>query len=73
MKKTFKLQGLVCANCAAKIERAISGLEGVDRASVNFLTTKLIIEGREDKMTDIIEGARKAVKRNEPHVKMVEI
>ena len=29
MKKTFKLQDLDCANCAAKMERAIQQVEGV--------------------------------------------
>ncbi|NLK39169.1 MAG: heavy-metal-associated domain-containing protein [Clostridiales bacterium] len=73
MKKTFKLEGLSCAACAIKIERGINELEGVDSASVNFLTAKLIIEGSEEKMPDIIKGARKIVKRKEPYVKMVEI
>ena len=38
MKQSFRLKGLDCANCAAKLERALAKLEGVERASVNFLT-----------------------------------
>ena len=30
MKKTYKLQGLDCANCAAKMERKIAKLDGVN-------------------------------------------
>ena len=44
MKKTFRLEGLDCANCAAKIERGIAALDGVSNASVNFMTGKLTIE-----------------------------
>lgn len=73
MKKMFKLQGLQCASCAAKIERAVNALDGVDRAWVNFLTARLVIEGSEEKMAAIVEGARGAVKKSEPHVKMVEV
>ena len=44
MKKTFKLQDLYCANCAAKMERAIQQVEGVISANVSFMTQKLSIE-----------------------------
>ena len=43
MKKTFKLQDLDCANCAAKMERAIQQVEGVISANVSFMTQKLSI------------------------------
>jgi len=68
MKKTFRLEGLDCANCSAKIERGINELEGVNDASINFMTTKLVIEGEEEKMPDIIAMAEKIVKKFEPHV-----
>ena len=37
MKKIFKLNGLECANCAAKMENAINKLDGVDNVTINFL------------------------------------
>ncbi len=43
MKKTYKLQDLDCANCAAKMEDAIGRLDGVSSARVNFMTQKLTI------------------------------
>lgn len=68
MKKKFILEGLDCANCAAKIERDIANLDGVDCASVNLMTTKLVIEGDEDKMSDIAKLAEKIVNKYEPDV-----
>ncbi len=50
MKKTFKLEGLDCANCAAKMEKAINNLDSVSNATFNFMTTKLVIEADDDKM-----------------------
>ena len=44
MKKTFKLQDLDCANCAAKMERAIQQVEGVISANVSFMTQKMNVE-----------------------------
>ena len=70
MKKTYKLEGLDCANCAAKIERAINGLDGVTTATVNFITTKLVIEAEEEKIAAIAAAAEKIVKKLEPDVIM---
>lgn len=68
MKKTFKLEGLDCANCAAKMEDRINKLEGVNQATVNFMTTKLVIEGEDDKIEEIIESAKAIIKKLEPDV-----
>lgn len=66
MKKSFRLQGLDCADCAAKIERGIGKLDGVDNVTVNFMTTKMIIEADEDKFSKIMEDAEKVVHKYEP-------
>ena len=47
MRKTFELEDLDCANCAAKMEEAIKKLPGVKRVSVNFMTQKMILEAEE--------------------------
>lgn len=66
MKKKFTLKGLECANCAAKMEKAINELDGVKEATVNFMTQKLVIEGEDEKMPTIIQEAEKIVKNIEP-------
>ena len=43
MKKKFKLTDLDCANCAAKMEDAIRKIEGVENASVSFMTLAGIV------------------------------
>lgn len=68
MTKKFLLKGLGCASCAAKMESAICKLDGVKEATVNFMTSRLIIEGDDDKMPSIIEQAKKIVKKIEPDV-----
>lgn len=70
MKKKFILDGLDCANCAAKMEQAINELDGVRKATVNFMTTKLVIDGEEEKMPSIIAEAEKIVKKFEPDTRM---
>lgn len=68
MKKAFKLEGLDCANCAAKIEHAVKKLAGVSAASVNFLTTKMVIEGDETRIDEIVQSAHDIVRKLEPDV-----
>jgi cation transport ATPase len=70
MKKKFILEGLDCANCAAKMEKAINELDGVKEATVNFMTTKLVIDGEDEKMPTIIAEVEKIVKKIEPDTTM---
>ena len=70
MKRVFRLKGLCCANCAAKIEERVGKLDGVSNSSVNFITTKLIIEAEEEKIPAIIEAAKVVIKKLEPRVVM---
>ena len=68
MKKVCRLDGLGCANCTAKIENAVAKLDGVSAASVNFMTTKMVIEGEEARMDEIMAQATAIVKKIEPDV-----
>lgn len=63
MKKTFKLEDLDCANCAAALERGINGLDGVNSATVDFMRLKLILDAEEVKLEDIIKSAQKLAKK----------
>ena len=73
MKKTYLLEGLCCANCAAKIERGVSDIDGVTEASVNFLTTKLTFEADDSRLDEIVKKATKIVKKVEPDVEIKEL
>lgn len=48
MKKKYIIEGLDCANCGAKIEEAISKMDGVNSASVSFLTEKVKLDLADD-------------------------
>lgn len=66
MKKTFKLEDLDCANCAAKMEHAIKKLDGVTNASVSFLTQKMTVETDRDSLDEIMKEVVKVCKKVEP-------
>lgn len=71
MKKVYKLQDLDCANCAAKMERAINKIDGVEAASVNFLTQRLAVEADENRFEEIMDEIAKACRKVEPDCKIL--
>ena len=70
MKKVFKLENLDCANCAAKMERAINKVEGVASATVSFMTQKLTIEAEDSRFEEIMDEVVKVCKKVEPDCKI---
>ena len=59
MRKAFKLQDLDCANCAAKMENAISNIDGVKSATVSFMTQKLVLEADDDRFEAVLDEAER--------------
>ena len=63
MKKTYKIE-VDCANCANLMEDAARKTTGVQTATVNFMTQKMIVEfseGQEPKavMQDVLKNCKK--------------
>lgn len=71
MKKTFQMIDLDCANCAAKMERAIQNIDGVIHATVSFMTQKLTLEADDARFDQIVKEAVKACKKVEPDCEIV--
>ncbi|MBQ4382039.1 MAG: cation transporter [Oscillospiraceae bacterium] len=65
MKKTYKIE-VDCANCAAKMENAVSRIEGVTKCNVNFMTQKMTVETEAQDQSQIMQAALKACKKVEP-------
>ena len=63
MKKTYKID-VDCANCANKMEEAARNTEGVQSATVNFMTLKMIVEFDDGQdaaqvMNDVVKACKK--------------
>ncbi len=71
MKKVFKLKDLDCANCAAKMENAILKLDGVENASVNFMTQKLTLEAADAAFEQVLKEVQKTIRKVEPDCSIV--
>lgn len=44
MKETFDIQGMTCAACSARVQKAASGVPGVTEASVNLLKNSMELD-----------------------------
>ena len=43
--KKYKVTGMSCAACSARVEKAVSAVEGVSSCSVSLLTNSMGVEG----------------------------
>jgi copper chaperone CopZ len=71
MKKVYKLEDLECAHCAAKMQTAISKIEGVQSVSINFIMQKMTLEADDAVFEDVLKKAQKAIKKVEPDCRIV--
>ena len=62
VKKVYKITGIDCANCAAKIERNINNIPGVEDATITFATEQLRLTAEDP---DALIPAILAVARDE--------
>ena len=66
MKKTYKIE-VDCANCANLMEDAARKTSGVQNATVNFMTQKMIVEFAEgQEPASVMAAVQKACKKVEP-------
>lgn len=57
--KKYKITGMSCAACQARIEKAVSALPGVTECSVSLLTNEMGVKGSANP-TDVIKAVEKA-------------
>lgn len=69
MKKVYSIEGIDCANCAAKVENKINKIKNIEEANLNFMMGKLSIEFKattDEEVEEIMMEVRKVVKKLEP-------
>ena len=64
---TFKVEGMTCASCVARVEKALKAVPGVESASINLATEKVSVranpEVRFDSLSAAVERAGYVVPR----------
>ncbi len=70
MKRTYDIQGLDCANCAAKVERSIAALPGIQSATLDFMAQRLYVETTNTASKDIWNTITTTAVAQEPDILM---
>ena len=71
MKKTYRLEELDCANCAAKMERKINRIKGVESCEISFMAQKMTIEAADGVFDEVVAEAVKTVSKIEPDCRVI--
>jgi Cu+-exporting ATPase len=53
----FGVEGMTCASCVARVEKALAKVPGVNRASVNLATEKATVQAQPDISLEALTGA----------------
>lgn len=57
--KKFRISGMSCATCSARVQKAVSNLSGIDNCEVNLLTSTMSVSGTASD-EEIINAVKKA-------------
>lgn len=71
MEKSYKIENLGCANCAAKMERKIRKINGVKDASINYMAQKLLLETSTDDYIGILSEVQSIIGKIEHEAKLI--
>ena len=71
MKKTFILEELDCANCAAKMQESIKKIAGVNDCNITFMTKKMVLDADDANFDKIMKDVKKAISKVEPDVEVI--
>ncbi|MEQ1368813.1 heavy metal translocating P-type ATPase [Acinetobacter schindleri] len=56
----LNIEGMTCASCVARVEKALNKVEGVTAASVNLATETAQVSGSDLNITNLIQAVKKA-------------
>ena len=66
MRKSYQLEDLECATCAAKMERDISAFPEVIKCTITFMTSRMSITVADDADLDaVLDKAQKVMRSYE--------
>lgn len=71
MKRSFAIDNLDCAVCAAKMERAAAKVDGVHSVTVAFMTRRICVDADENRFDEIMKEVERACRKIEPDCKII--
>ena len=73
MERVYKINGLDCANCAAKLERHLKEIQYFDQVVIDFMAQKLILQVKDERqLPEALHAVQAVIERVEPGVTITE-
>lgn len=66
MRKIVRFTGLCCANCAAKLERALEKIDGINSVQLNFMAQRINFDIEDSKYDKVVEEIKKVTDKVTP-------
>lgn len=71
MNKAFRFKNLDCADCAAKLERKLAAIDGINEIRVNFIFQKILVDFDESKKELVFSEMKRVIKGFEPDMVVI--
>ncbi len=68
MKKTYHIENLDCAHCAANLESALKKIEGVENVRIQFVAKKMELEASDRAFEKVFRRVAEEAKKIEPDI-----
>ena len=63
MRKIVRFTGVCCANCAAKLERALAKIDGINSVQLNFMAQRVNFDIDDNKYDKVINEIKEVTNK----------
>lgn len=63
MRKIVRFTGVCCANCAAKLERALEKIDGINCVQLNFMAQRVNFDIDDNKYEEVIKKIKEVTEK----------
>ena len=66
MRKIVRFTGVCCANCAAKLERALEKIDGINSVQLNFMAQRVNFDIDDNKYEEVVKKIKEVTEKALP-------
>ena len=69
----YRIEGIDCADCAAKLEGKLAGIQGISRVQISFMNSTLQFDCESSETERILQEVKEIARREEPDTSISEL
>ena len=63
MRKIVRFTGICCANCAARLERALEKIDGINSVQLNFMAQRVNFDIDDNKYEEVVKKIKEVTEK----------